>query len=351
MRSSGFTALLLAVLASAACGCRAIEANTGHGPVVIPATDVPRELDKVVLPQYVIESPDILVIDAVKVVPRPPYRVASLDVLFVRASGTFAEYPIEGNFSVEPGGFINFGPPYGAVRVGRMTIPEAAEEIRRHLANYVEAPVVDAQLAQSSALQQIAGEHLVGPDGTVQLGVYGEVLVVGLTRPQAQQAIEAHLARFLEEPEVSVDVLSYNSKVYYVITQGGGFGDSVHRLPITGNETVLDAISQVEGLQPHSSEQIWIARPSPAGSEVAQILPVDWNAIVQGGATETNYQILPGDRIFIAEDCMVAFDSFIARVTSPFERLFGFTLLGTSTVSRLRFFHQGQNSGSSGGGF
>jgi len=140
-------------------------------------------------------------------------------------------------------------------------------------------------------------------------------------------------------------VLSYNSKVYYVITQGAGFGDAVYRLPVTGNETVLDAISQIEGLQPHSSEQMWIARPSPAGAPHMQVLPVDWNAITQGAVTNTNYQLLPGDRIYLAENHWVAFDTAVARITSPFERMFGFTLLGTSTVSSLRFFHQGQNGG------
>ena len=47
---------------------------------------------------------------------------------------------------------------------------------------------------------------------------------------------------------MSVDVLAYNSKVYYVIMDGGGYGQQIVRLPCTGNETVLDAIAQVNGL-------------------------------------------------------------------------------------------------------
>ena len=41
----------------------------------------------------------------------------------------------------------------------------------------------------------------------------------------------------------------------------------------------------------------WVARQAPANFGRDQILPVDWNAIAHGGVTDTNYQILPGDRV------------------------------------------------------
>ena len=139
---------------------------------------------------------------------------------------------------------------------------------------------------------------------------------------------------------MAVDVFSYNSKVYYVITEGAGYGDNIVRLPVTGNETVLDAISNINGLSRLSSKDIWIARPAPSGVGCEQILPVDIEGIMKGGITATNYQLMPGDRVFIAQDHMVAFDSLIGKVTAPFERIFGFSLLGVSTVqtfNRLPF--------------
>ena len=87
-----------------------------------------------------------------------------------------------------------------------------------------------------------------------------------------------------------------------MITAGGGLGDNVRRIPITGNETVLDAISAVNGLSQVSSTKIWIARPAPGGFGCEQIMPVDYEAITRGGLTATNYQIMPGDRVFIASD-------------------------------------------------
>ena len=129
-----------------------------------------------------------------------------------------------------------------------------------------------------------------------------------------------------------MDVVAYNSKVYYVVTQGAGIGDFVRRFPVTGNETVLDAISQVGGLSQLSSTKIWIARPAPAGANCEQIMPVDWEAITQGGLTATNYQVLPGDRVFIAQDAEVTLYNVVDRLIRPFERVVGFIGLGSSTV-------------------
>ena len=191
------------------------------------------------------------------------------------------------------------------------------------------------QLARVYGAQQVSGQYLVGPDGTINLRQYGLVRMMGLTIPEAQAALEKHLAKYLVAPELSVDVVAFNSKVYYVITQGAGLGDNVRRFPVTGNETVLDAISQINGLSQLSSTKIWIARPSAADPKKGTILPVDWKAITQRGATASNYQILPGDRVFIAEDHLVTLNNDLNKAISPAERILGFIGLVESTIRGL----------------
>jgi len=295
----------------------------------------PSEQQKVSLPTYVIEPPDILLIDAVKIVPKAPHKIDVFDVLAIRVEGTLVEQPIFGAYTVDPEGKIDLGPAYGTVTVINQTVDEARAAIERHLKQLLENPTASVSLAASSGAQRIAGEHLVGPDGTVNLGTYGSVYVTGLTTQQAQTAIEQQLSRYLEAPQVTVDVFSYNSKVYYIITEGAGFGDNVTRRPITGNETVLDAVADLGGLSQLSSKKLWISRPAPQNIGCEQILPINWDEITRGAVTTTNYQLLPGDRLFIAEDKLVKLDSVVAKVTRPFERLFGFTLLGTQLIGRL----------------
>ena len=349
-KSARFCMFLLLV---SSVGCAHLRGNRPQKhalPPVIPET-VPRELQKVTLPDYIIEPPDVLAIDALSIVPLPPYRLSSLDVLMLNVEGTLEGQPIAGAYTVEPGGIIQLGYDYGMVRVGGLTVPEAQEKIAEHLQKTLRQAQVWVSLGQISSEQEIAGEHLVAPDGKVNLGTYGRVRVVGMTIEEADAAIEAHLANYLEDPKISLDVFGYNSKVYYVVTQGAGLGDQVFPVPIKGNETALDAIAQINGLNSTSSKRIWIARPGQNAFGGDQLLPIDWNAITQRADHSTNYQVLPGDRVFIAEDRLVALDNGLAKLVAPVERVFGITLLGTSTVQRLRFFNRTGGFNSGFGGF
>lgn len=307
-------------------------------PVSIIVDETPRELSKVILPSYTIEPPDILFLQALQTVPKEPYHLQTGDVISVAVPDAFEDAPIEGPYPVGSGGLVQLGVRYGSVRVTGLTVEEAHAAIVDQLKKQLKPEFltsVSVTLLQTIGSQQIEGQHLVGPDGTVTLGTYGSVAVVGMTIEQAKNAIESHLANFLHEPEVSLDVFSYNSKVFYVITQGAGLGDSVTRLPITGNETVLDAVALVSGLTEVSSKRIWISRPGRNSHGDYQILPVDWKGISELADVTTNYQIMPGDRILIAEDKWVAFDNSLAKFLAPFERAMGFSILGVDTVTRF----------------
>jgi polysaccharide export outer membrane protein len=120
------------------------------------------------------------------------------------------------------------------------------------------------------------------------------------------------------------------------------------RVPITGNETVLDAISQIGGLSQLSTKEMWVARPAPGGFGCEQILPVDWDAISRGGSASTNYQLMPGDRLFIADDQLIATNTFIGKITGPIERLFGTTGLGATTIRSLQTMGRHYNQTRSG---
>jgi len=298
---------------------------------------IPTELQKVSHPPYTVAPPDVLIIDAVRLIPRPPYRIEPLEILMINVAGTLPNQVIAGPFTVSPDGTINLGFNYGAVQIGNMTLEEAQTAIRQHLSRIVQNPQVSVALAQFRGLQQIRGEHLVRQDGTVSLGTYGSVYVAGMSLGQVKKVLEDHLSHFLVDPKLSIDVIAYNSKAYYVIYDGGGFGQQVFRLPITGNETVLDAIAQLQGLSPVSStHHIWLARPSPVHLGCNQILPIDWCAITAGGSTATNYQIFPGDRIYVKADALITLDNWLSKIISPIERIFGITLLGSTTVQSLR---------------
>ena len=232
--------------------------------------------------------------------------------------------------------------------------PEAPREFAmRAYSDYIVEPpdVLQIDLAGIAGDKNfpIRGTHLIRPDGTVGLGPIGAVFVAGLTLEQAKTRIAQRLAetyasadkraeKFKDVMEaLKVDVAAYNSKFYYVITDGGGFGEQVYRVLCTGNEKVLDAISQIAGLPAVASKsQIWVARATPVHFHSPNILPVDWCGITQRGEAGTNYQIYPGDRIYVNSNKLIRIDSFLAKVLSPIERLLGVTLLGSTTVNSIK---------------
>ncbi len=195
--------------------------------------------------------------------------------------------------------------------------------------------------------QPVQGEHLVRPDGTINLGTYGSVRVAGMTLDQARAAIHDKLSQYIKNVKLNVDIFAYNSKKIYIIADGAGFGEQVIPLPFTGNETVLDAVGQIGGLPTVASKKkIWVARPAPNDS--IQTLPVDWKAITQDGLVRTNYQLFPGDRIYIQSDRLIALDGIITKIVTPMERVIAVTYLGARTVFQLQNMGRGALAG---GGF
>lgn len=218
----------------------------------------------------------------------------------------------------------------------------------------------------------VSGERLVKPDGKISLGFYGEVFVAGLTTEEIKEKIVLHLRKYLpdevlglteidpkdgsfkeidprESNRVFVDVTAYNSKFYYVQGDVAAPG----KMPITGNETVLDAINYAGGLIPTASQQnIRLVRPAPPGACCEQVLPINLAAIVSSGDPTTNYQIMPGDRIVIYRDPLIRATLALDKAIAPVQTLlntglqFGFAYRTLKYINTPLF---GNGAGGAGG--
>ena len=80
-----------------------------------------------------------------------------------------------------------------------------------------------------------------------------------------------------------------------------------------------------------------LGRPGhPLRGQHPKILPVDWKALTQYGIAATNYQIFPGDRIFVHSDPLIQTNSFLNKLLSPVERMLGTVLLGATTITAVK---------------
>ena len=264
-------AWLLALTAALACGCQTVRTPEEK----IAKSNLPREFTKVSMPDYVVEPPDLLLVEVLEALPGRP----------------------------------------------------------------------------------ISGERLVRPDGKISLGFYGEVFVAGLSTDEIKEKIVLHLRKFLpdevlglteidpkEEGKVKdinprdsnrvfVDVTAYNSKYYYVQGDVAAPG----KMPITGNECVLDAINYAGGLLATAAPQnIRLVRPAPPGACCEQVLPVNLASIVSAGDPTTNYQLMPGDRIVVYRDPIVRATIFIDRIAAPFQTVLNSMLQYSFTARSIK---------------
>jgi polysaccharide export outer membrane protein len=290
------------------------------------------------LSDYVIEPPDILLIDAVKLVPKAPYHLQPGDEIRVWWSGTPVDKPTMRRHRVDLDGLIDLGAEYGQIAVAGQTIDEVEDAIESHYRDRSDARVESFTLGRIAGQQLVLGEHLVGPDGTINLGAYGSIYVAGLTAAEAKIVVEDELKNYFDSPRVSVDYYcASKGDFYHVIVRANGAADTVTRVAHAGNETILDALAQVNGVCRMSSKCIWIARPVGGRSE--QILPVDWAAITSGTVAKANTRILPGDRVFVVDNRLKELGETVHRFVYPQERIIGIgSLLGGQRVQKRSRF-------------
>ena len=143
---------------------------------------------------------------------------------------------------------------------------------------------------------RIPADQQVLIDGSIDLGGFGRVIVAGLTLEMAENLIERTIVDAgTEKTMVNVRLLEGVNR-YYVL----GEVNSPGSYPLDGNETVLDGLLSAGGLTSAAAPcKILLARPTlPSSCRIT--LPVCYREITQLGDTTTNYQLQPGDRIFVA---------------------------------------------------
>jgi polysaccharide export outer membrane protein len=259
-----------------------------HGvPIAPPPPGTPTEMNPVPL-EYRIRPPDVLLIDSLK---------------------GLVTAPVNGPYTVRPDGTVGIG-IYGAAAVSGLTIDEARPVIAR---------TIHSKMAQGPYPDK-------DEKGNPRKDKDGKPIMI--TPPTVEDVLK----------DLNVNILAYNSSFYYVIVDAAGLGEQVYRFPVTGHETVLDGISLIGGLQAFSSpKRIWVARKN-AGPDSGHDskLPVDWKGITQAGEMNTNWQVMPGDRIYVKADPVRRFNNNLAKFLEPVKEVLGVTLLGSQTVNSIK---------------
>jgi len=169
---------------------------------------------------------------------------------------------------------------------------------------------------------RLSSDQTVQQDGTIELGAYGRLQVAGMSAEEIQTQVQnlvtqketkklhqqialvSHQSGGLgspaadaEQPDygVTVRLVNKESGLFYVMGEVNAPGS----YPLVGHETVLDAIIAAGGLSDRCNDhKIILTRPQAEG-QPRVILPICYQQILQLGDVSTNYQLLPGDRIYV----------------------------------------------------
>jgi polysaccharide export outer membrane protein len=108
----------------------------------------------------------------------------------------------------------------------------------------------------------------VGKDGKVNLSLVGDIQAAGLTVSQLTNQVTQFLAKdFIVDPQVSIEVVEYNSQWAYVTGQVR----NQMRVALKGNTTLKDAIAAAGGLFYDAGQDIIISRKKESSQESEQI--------------------------------------------------------------------------------
>jgi len=141
-------------------------------------------------------------------------------------------------------------------------------------------------------------ETLVGPDGRIYFSLLPGIDVWGLTLTQARELLEKGLSKFMENPQVALNLREVGSKYVWVVGRLSKPGI----YPMTSSMTLLEALSLAGGTARSAStvttEELADLRHSFVMRQ-GQLLPVDFTRLLRHGDMSQNIYLQPDDFVFV----------------------------------------------------
>ncbi len=141
---------------------------------------------------------------------------------------------------------------------------------------------------------ELSSRANVGVDGRVPVALVGPVEVGELTPSAAAARIARALreGQFLVNPQVSVTLVDYQSQMISVLGEVRNPG----RFPVRSRLSVLDALALSGGVIEQGAQVAYVLRPE---DEKVTRYEVDLDALLQAGAGQTYFELLPSDTVVV----------------------------------------------------
>ena len=140
----------------------------------------------------------------------------------------------------------------------------------------------------------------VRPDGRISVPLVGDVMVAGRTPDQVAKDIEAKLATYVRDPQVSIILTELRSHEYLSRVRVTGAVRQPISVPYRQGMTVLDAVLAAGGTTEFASaDNTKLFRRDQ--SDRLETLPIKLDRLMKKGDLENNIPLRPGDIVTVPE--------------------------------------------------
>lgn len=232
---------------------------------------LPKELNKQTLPNYVVEPGDTLLIEPVK-----------FD----------STIRLPGDQVVKPDGYISLG-EFGRYFATNKTIDQIQVEVQSIINEQLRRNLETAyEIERRERESTVPSSNLDPNPNRTQLS---DLPLETAQDREALVQLNQRIQDAIKKNQVAARLINWDSKKFYVLGEVNSPGSFV----FSGNQTILDAIIEAGGINSRANKhQIIISRPSTC-SDCRVVMKVCYDQIVQLGNASTNYQLQPGDRVFV----------------------------------------------------
>lgn len=168
---------------------------------------------------------------------------------------------------------------------------------------------------------EVSGEFSINKDGKIQYRFVGDLEISGLTKSQVKDFLVEELGKYIINPDVTVTITGFNSKIVYVIGEVGRPGKIFMRGDtITVREALVQAALPLLTAKSHKSLLI---TPSDDGQPVQKKINV--HDLLYKGDLRENLVMKPGDTLYVPPTFLTKTLRTIQPVAAPIGTATGAT--------------------------
>lgn len=205
------------------------------------------------------------------------------------------------------------------------------------------ADSINIQISNNPTL---SGTQQVRIEGTITMPFVDQVKVAGLTPTQIRDKLEILLSPYIRNITIQVVPIDIQSKNIYVAARDLNDAINVFRIPVEGDMTLIDLISDLGGVPRLADDcHVRLIRGDPLHPKVLNINVRD---MIQNGFTAANVLMRPDDIVYFPPDFFGKISIWVRKVMRPVREISA-SLNGI--INTIDLIENGPQNNNFGGGF